>query len=145
MLLKKLFLVRLFLLIYILFHSNFVEAQNYCEDSSSYKSFDFGDGEMQFYINLNFKISTDSIFIMSGKKNASQNDYTGFKILSKECQWLNNFSEGESTYKLEIRVDENTKSPTLVIKYKNNEGIIKLLYDNDETRVFHVKKVQEKK
>jgi hypothetical protein len=125
------------ILIVILFIN--AKTQNICPDSLVYETYNFGDGETQFFYLLKFTISGDSVYIRDNMKNAKKDDNIVFGILSKKCNWNHNYSEGESIFQLFLERDGNIKKPTLIITMKDDKGIIRMLYENDEPRIFYVR------
>jgi hypothetical protein len=120
---------------------NSTSAQTNCPESLLFETYDFGDNQNTFFVALKFKITSDSVYIIDALKNAGRYDYTGFKILKKECRWSSDMTEGENLYDLELTDIGTKRYPTLSISYKEKKGLIKLVYLKEDPIKFTVIKL----
>jgi len=124
------FLVFFFLL-------NLVKGQDKCPPQFLYKTKYLGDGKnsSRLIFPLYFIIIADSLIVSIDANGKDQ--FLAFRIISKECFWNDDFSEGKSQYKLMLYDVGGNKYPTLnFIIDKNQPLYIELLYENAEKRVF---------
>jgi hypothetical protein len=135
--LLKFFLVIIFTITFLI---NANGQNKNCPDSVVYHISNFGNGIEQITLPLKFKITSDSIML----RNDAPDDIpslmdVSFKILSKGCQWNNDFSEGMSLYQVVLNDPKNPKKAIINIRINNKKGKIQLLYENSEPRIFNIK------
>jgi hypothetical protein len=121
----------------ILLTSLNLSAQERCPSINLYKTKlvrDGNDSSGVLALPLNFRITADSIIVYIGDKSGAQ--FMAFRIMGKECKWNEDFSEGESTYKLLMGGVMDRKFPIIVITSNNKKTEVKLLYENGEIRIF---------
>jgi hypothetical protein len=115
-------------------------AQDKCPAVNLYKTKFVRDGKDSsalMFLPLNFIFSTDSI-IVSIDENGKHR-FMDFKIIYKECKWNEDFTEGESIYRLIMGDFMKQEFPILTIlrnKHEGKNGKIKLEYENGEIRIF---------
>jgi hypothetical protein len=111
-------------------------AQKMCPEVNLYKTSFVGDGldTSRIFFPLNFIISMDSIIINPSEK--SKTSFLSFRILTKECFWNEDFSQGKSEYNLLYTQITGNKSAVLkIIRDKNQPIYIEILYENGQKRV----------
>ena len=124
-----------FLLFFFLLNS--VKGQDKCSPQFLYKTKYLGEGKdnSRLIFPLHFIITTDSLIVSIDINGKDQ--FLAFRIISKECFWNKDFSEGKSEYKLMLYDLRGNKYPTLnIIVDKKQPVYIELLYENAEKRVF---------
>lgn len=131
-------MTKLILTIVFLFitQCNIIIAQSNCPQQNLYTTNFLSDGEdsSRLKFPLKFNITNDSIIVSYTKVNRQ---FLAFRVLSKECSWNKDFSEGKSEYKLMLYDVRGNKYPTLnIIVDKKQPVLIELLYENAEKRVF---------
>ncbi len=96
-----------------------------------------GNKNEKMLFHLNFLVKNDSIIIYREKKIA--NPFASFKIISTNCNWNKDFSEGYSSFKLISKSNDVIKYPTLNIDFQNPKNrYVELLYENDDPRIFTI-------
>lgn len=109
-----------------------------CKDSIIYHTSDFGDGSSSLLVPLRFMFFKDSIHVRSGDPKVMSSIFDlSFKIVEKSCQWDQAFSNGSSLYRVVLNDSTNRKA-VVNIKIRDKKGSIKLLYDDNEPRIFTV-------
>ncbi len=126
------------LAIFILFFCDYsLLAQDKCPPKNLYRTNFINDGKdsLRLSLPLFFVVKPDSIIISydpNGKKS-----FLAFRLLSKQCFWDDNFTEGKSIFKLILGDAIEAKFPTLVLEENKKQGTyIELLYEDSEKRVF---------
>ena len=115
-------------------------AQSTCQEQVAYQTRNLGDGKEFLSFPLTFQFIKDSLTVFPPSANGKrEKNFMAFKILSKSCDWTNNFTEGKSDYNL-LLVDNGEKLNTkLNIVIQNKKGKIILQYEgNAEPRVFEI-------
>ncbi len=125
----------LFVVLLLTFNSNLI-AQLNCPKENLYKTNFIGDGEdsSRLKFPLVFNLTNDSVII---KYLTINREFAAFRVLSKTCNWNQDFSEGKSEYKLMLYDVAGNKYPTLtIIQNKNKSVYFELLWENKEKRIF---------
>jgi len=130
---------KLIIAISLLIFSANVSAQSKCLSDNIFLTDSLGNYNDKLPIPLRFVISKDSVLIQYPEQVTGQ--FAVFKIKEKPvCSWNEDFTEGISTFVLDVEADEKILHPKLNIVYKGGNRFIELLYQNSEARIFTIKK-----
>jgi hypothetical protein len=133
-------LLRLIAILFLI-SLNIAYGQSKCPDVNVYKTekvSDTLDMASGLRMPLNFIIKEDSIIVSADA--SGKYELMALKILSRECFWNADFSEGKSVYNLLLGSDKGLppQYPKMIIQRKKDEmGFVELLYENSEPRVFY--------
>ena len=84
-------------------------------------------------------ISNENRSVNNEKKDTPFNEDMVFLITEKTSTWNNDFTEGESNYKLIIKNEDGlTEYPTLKIIVKEKKGQMTLHYPGEGLRIFEM-------
>lgn len=129
--------MRTVFILFLLAFACTIKAQEKCPQINLYKTNFLGNGTDNpgMHFPLNFIIKTDSLIISID--TAGKNQFAAFRVLDKECNWNEDFSEGRSTYKLMLGDLKGNRYPSLnIIRSKKQPVYIELVYENSEKRIF---------
>jgi hypothetical protein len=114
--------------------------QSNCPNISIYKTEKVSDtleANSGLIMPLNFIIKEDSIIVSADALGKFK--LIALRILSKKCNWNEDFSEGKSEFNLLLGADKDMlpKYPKLIIeKQKAGINYVMLLYEDSEKRFF---------
>ena len=81
----------------------------------------------------------DTIQVINLPERADDDGKSAFRILESKCNWNNEYTEGQSDFKLLSIDEEGIKSyPTLRVVVKDKLGQIILQYSGEKERIFEI-------
>lgn len=134
-------IIKYLLVLQIILLGNKIWCQTDCPNNAMYEtdSVRFGDNvfpNAQYYILKNDTIKVVSKFRDSNKE---LDEDLIFIILERKCSWNENFTQGNSNYKLSLKdEDGEMEYPTLKIEINSTVGTITMQYPTEKVRVSQI-------